>query len=213
MKNARLLSLTGKNLSNLPDSIMEDARLAEVTCIDLSRNKLHELPSSLSGVKTVTDLKLSCNQFTKMPQWIGELQHIQYLNLSRNRLNSLPESIHFLEHLREINISFNKFVLRFQKVIKYEKFEEINILIQNDIKFCCRFVEIPTCIYEIIHLEILVASDNQIANIDVPALKKLRRLATLDLSNNNIGYVPPELGKLIHLKYLISFCLKKYIMI
>ncbi|XP_033226281.1 leucine-rich repeat-containing protein 40-like isoform X2 [Belonocnema kinseyi] len=170
LKNAKLLSLTGKNLSNLPDSVMEDAKLAEVTCIDLSRNKLHELPSSLSQVKTVTDLKLSCNQFTKMPEWIGELQHIQFLDLNRNRLNSLPESIHLLEHLREINISFNK------------------------------FVEIPTCIYEIIHLEILVASGNQIAKIDVPALKKLRRLATLDLSNNNIGHVPPELGTLIHLK-------------
>ena len=63
-----------------------------------------------------------------------------------------------------------------------------------------RFVNIPQCIYEIIHLEILIASDNQIANIDVPALSKLRRLATLDLSNNNIGYVPPELGNLTHLR-------------
>ena len=200
MKNARLLSLTGKNLSNIPDSVMEDAKFAEVTCIDLSRNRLNELPYSLSQVKTVTDLKLSCNKFMQIPAWIGELQHIQFLDLNRNLLNSLPENISLLEHLREINISFNRYALHFQTTIIKEKAEKLINL------FFSRFVEVPACIYEITHLEILVANDNKIAKIDVPALNKLRRLATLDLSNNNIGYVPPELGKLIHLRYILFVC-------
>lgn len=46
-----------------------------------------------------------------------------------------------------------------------------------------------------------MASDNQITNIDVLGLCKLRRLAILDFSNNNIAHVPPELGNLIHLRY------------
>ncbi|XP_043465463.1 leucine-rich repeat-containing protein 40-like isoform X2 [Leptopilina heterotoma] len=171
MKNARLLSLIGKNLSNIPDRVFNDAKEAEVTCVDLSRNRLHELSDALSQVTTVTDLKLACNQLIEIPNWIGVLQYLQFLDLNRNRLVYLPENIANLERLRELNISFNK------------------------------FTEIPECLYEISHLEILTANDNQIKNIDVPGLSKLRRLTILELSNNNIAHIPPELGNLIHLRH------------
>lgn len=52
--------------------------------------------------------------------------------------------------------------------------------------------------YELRSLEILLARDNKIEKIDVSAtgLAALPRLATLDLANNNIDHVPPELGLL-----------------
>lgn len=61
----------------------------------------------------------------------------------------------------------------------------------------------PECIYEMPNLEILIANDNKMSSINVPALSKLKYLANLDLSNNNIGYVPPELGNLIHLRFVL----------
>lgn len=70
----------------------------------------------------------------------------------------------------------------------------------NDHFECCRFEEMPECIYEIAGLEILIANDNKMSSINVPALSNLKRLANLDLSNNNIGYVPPELGNLKNLR-------------
>ena len=41
----------------------------------------------------------------------------------------------------------------------------------------------------------------KVNNIDVDGLKKLPNLLTLDLSNNNIANVPPELGNVSSLRY------------
>lgn len=63
-----------------------------------------------------------------------------------------------------------------------------------------RFTELPEDIYEISTLETLEANDNLIANIDVSLLKKLKRLAILNLANNNIDNVPAELGNLTNIR-------------
>lgn len=49
-------------------------------------------------------------------------------------------------------------------------------------------------------LEILLARDNQINRIDVPNLAKVKRLTVLDLANNNLDTIPPELGNLTHIR-------------
>ncbi|XP_058792286.1 leucine-rich repeat-containing protein 40-like [Phymastichus coffea] len=173
MRNAKLLSVVGQNIAEIPDEIFENAKEAEVTCVDLSRNRLQELTDGLSKVTSVTDLKLSYNLLGELPEWIGEsLTNLRYLDLSKNLLTSLPDSLTGLQFLVEINISFNK------------------------------FEEMPECIYEMPNLEILIANDNKMSSVNVPALSKLKYLANLDLSNNNIGYVPPELGNLKHLRML-----------
>lgn len=56
--------------------------------------------------------------------------------------------------------------------------------------------------FEMQGLEILQISDNQIQEINVQSLKNLTRLAVLDLSNNNISQVPPELGNMKQLRYV-----------
>ncbi|XP_012286484.1 leucine-rich repeat-containing protein 40 isoform X1 [Orussus abietinus] len=174
MKRTKLLSLTSRNLRNIPETVFDDAIEAQVTCIDLSKNKLCILQNKLRIIATVTDLKLSHNQLSLIPDWIGEnLKHLQHLDLSNNQLSSLPDSFSLLKFLREINISFN------------------------------RFTKVPDCLYTIDALEILLADTNQIIEIDVASLAQLKRLATLDLSNNNIGFVPPELGNLKNLRTLI----------
>lgn len=109
MRNAKLLSLVDKHLAEVPDEVFENAKEAEVTCVDLSRNKLQELTEPLSKVTSTTDLKLSYNLLTEVPDWLGEsLTKLRYLDLSKNILTSLPQSIGCLQQLIEINISFNK---------------------------------------------------------------------------------------------------------
>ena len=44
--------------------------------------------------------------------------------------------------------------------------------------------------------------DNRITTIDVEGLKNLTKLAILDVGNNNIGTVPPELGLLTNIRSL-----------
>lgn len=65
-----------------------------------------------------------------------------------------------------------------------------------------RFEQLPACLYEMSQLEILCAADNQIKLLYVEGLSKLERLATLDLHNNNIDFIPPLLGNMTQLRYV-----------
>ncbi|KAL6444717.1 hypothetical protein ACFW04_002054 [Cataglyphis niger] len=171
MKNTKLLSLAGQNLLDLPEEVLENAIEASITTIDLSRNKLSELSDKMSVVTTVIDLKLTSNHLTHLPEWIGEkYKYLQILDISKNYLKSLPLSISHLRYLQHVDLSFN------------------------------RFTDIPEAIYDVVSLESLIANDNVIATIDVSSLEKLKKLAILNLANNNIAHVPPELGNLKNLR-------------
>ncbi|KOX78634.1 Leucine-rich repeat-containing protein 40 [Melipona quadrifasciata] len=173
MQSTKLLSLAGQNLTELPQEVLKNACKADVGTVDLSRNKLSALPDELSIIERIADLKLISNQLTHIPEWIGEkYKYLQILDLSKNLLQSLPSNLGLLKYLQELNISFN------------------------------RFKEIPESVYDINSLEILIANDNLITDIDISVLQKLQRLAILNLANNNIGFIPPELGTLKNLRNL-----------
>jgi len=63
-----------------------------------------------------------------------------------------------------------------------------------------RFTELPQVVYSLPKLEIMLANDNKISAVDAGKLRALPCLATLDLQNNNIATVPPELGLCAQLK-------------
>jgi len=110
MKNTKLFSLAGQNLLGIAEEILEDAAEASVTTIDLSRNKLAELPDKMSAIVTVTDLKLTSNHLASLPEWIGEkYKYLQVLDISKNYLQSLPSSIGSLKYLKDIDLSFNRY--------------------------------------------------------------------------------------------------------
>lgn len=60
------------------------------------------------------------------------------------------------------------------------------------------FKTIPKCVYELANLAVLRAKDNKVEQLDVSALgmAALTKLTVLDMSNNSIGHVPPQLGLL-----------------
>lgn len=110
MKNTKLLSLAGQNLVDLAEEVLENAAEVSVTTIDLSRNKLSDLPDKMSVITTVVDLKLTSNHLTHLPEWIGEkYKYLQVLDISKNYLTSLPSSISCLEYLRDVDLSFNRY--------------------------------------------------------------------------------------------------------
>lgn len=68
--------------------------------------------------------------------------------------------------------------------------------------FSCRFIGIPSVVYELRLLRVLNLSNNKLTDINSAwcGLEKLHHLDTLDLSNNEIPQLPPELGLMTHLK-------------
>nr|CAD7393635.1 unnamed protein product [Timema cristinae] len=173
MRSCRSLNIASKELGSVPISVFEEAREAEVTSVDLSKNCLSQIPDGLFCLSDkLTDLNLSCNSLTSVPKEIVKLWHLQYLALDRNMLTDLPQDLATMDKLRELVLSYNK------------------------------FQDIPECVYDLQGLEILAIRGNKLAAISVPGLARLKRLAVLDLADNNISQVPPQLGNLTQLRTL-----------
>lgn len=176
LKKTRSLTVCGKGLTEIPENVFEDAKKAEISVIDLSKNKLPSLPDGLCSIgNLISELNLNNNLLIEIQPFVSQFNHIKYLNISCNHLTTLPPEVGQLVSMRELNIANN------------------------------RFVEFPTCIYELTHLEILLACDNKIEEFDASeaGLGALKRIATLDLSNNNLKSVPPVLGNMTQLTTLL----------
>ncbi|RZC39469.1 leucine-rich repeat-containing protein 40-like [Asbolus verrucosus] len=173
MKHSRSLNLALKQLTSVPDDVFKEAKIAEVTIADFCKNKLTLVPEGLKIIaENLSELNLSMNSLGEIPEFIADCANLKYFDLGNNLLSNLPDSLGSLISLRELVISNN------------------------------RFINVPNCVYSMVGLEILLASDNKITEIDVEGLKKLTRIATLDLSNNNISQIPPELGNVTQLRSL-----------
>uniref|UniRef100_T1J7G9 Disease resistance R13L4/SHOC-2-like LRR domain-containing protein n=1 Tax=Strigamia maritima TaxID=126957 RepID=T1J7G9_STRMM len=173
IRQSRLLSFSNKQLKEIPDNIFETAAECEVSNIVLSKNLLRELPESLSKTfKRLRELDLSYNQLASVPLFLSSASRLVFLDLRSNHLETLPSEFSQLQLLREICISNNK------------------------------FKEIPSCLFSLTKLEILMASDNKIKTINADGLSGLLVLAVLDLKNNDISTVPPELGNMTQLRTL-----------
>ena len=174
MKTASVMNLAGKELTFVPKEAIENALEADVTGVDLSKNLLKELPSTLEPLLgKLYELNISSNKLENIP---GPMMNIgvnlQFINFSNNKLSSLPTEMKLLTNLREICLNCNK------------------------------FDAIPNCLYVCGKLETLLISDNQIKEIDIDGLRELTKLAIIDLGNNNIASVPPELGNLRNIRSL-----------
>lgn len=57
-----------------------------------------------------------------------------------------------------------------------------------------RFKSFPEVLYQMVSLETVLLGNNQVGAVDATRLLKLVHLSTLDLSNNDLLNIPPELG-------------------
>ncbi|XP_022251317.1 leucine-rich repeat-containing protein 40-like isoform X2 [Limulus polyphemus] len=165
---------SGKVLNNIPEELVKKAAEEEVTSINLSKNALTDISPCLDILASkVSELNLAFNKFSSLPQLVGNFSKLLYLDLRNNQLGDLPLELSKLSTLRELYLCNN------------------------------RFEKIPTVVFTFDKLEILFASDNRITSINVLGLTKLPILTVLDLRNNNITNVPPELGNLRQLRSLV----------
>ena len=118
---------------------------------------------------------------------------LAFLNLQNNSLSQLPQQLSSVTGLRVLNLGFNG------------------------------FQEIPSCIFQLQQLEVLLLTNNQViffpflsfffpllhahfleqlTDLDVDSLANLVALNTLDVSNNSLSQLPPTLGRMTTLRNL-----------
>uniref|UniRef100_A0A6I8PA57 Leucine-rich repeat-containing protein 40 n=1 Tax=Ornithorhynchus anatinus TaxID=9258 RepID=A0A6I8PA57_ORNAN len=116
--------------------------------------------------ETVSDVNLSFNKLSLISLEISVLQKLTHLDIRNNLLTALPDEMSALKKLQTINLSFN------------------------------RFKTFPDVLYCIPTLETILFSNNQVGSVDALRMKKMDKLATLDLQNNDLLQVPTGAGEL-----------------
>ncbi|XP_008170794.2 leucine-rich repeat-containing protein 40 isoform X4 [Chrysemys picta bellii] len=116
------------------------------------------------------------------------------VNFSKNQLNEIPKRIVELkESVCDVNLGFNKLCSISLELCVLHKLTHLDI----------RFKIFPNVLYRIPTLETILLSNNQVGSIDPLQIRKIDKLGTLDLQNNDLLQVPPELGNCVNLRTLL----------
>ncbi|KAF1553916.1 Leucine-rich repeat-containing protein 40, partial [Eudyptula albosignata] len=170
----KLLEYSEKQAAVIPDEMFNAVRSNPVATVNFSKNQLNEIPPRIVELKdSVCDVNLGFNKISSISLELCMLHKLTHLDIRNNFLTSLPEEMEALTRLQVINLSFN------------------------------RFKVFPSVLYHIVALETILLSNNQVGSIDPLQLKKMDKLGTLDLQNNDLLQVPPELGNCETLRTLL----------
>ncbi len=119
------LDLNGNRLSNLPTSI---TKLKTLTSLDLGNNSLQSLPITIHFLKELEVLCLSNNLLWDLPEEIGQLTSLLELYLNKNQLKEIPNSIGNLSQLTEINLASNYLSTLPQEIIQCQNLAKLNLM-------------------------------------------------------------------------------------
>ncbi|XP_047143604.2 leucine-rich repeat serine/threonine-protein kinase 2 isoform X2 [Hydra vulgaris] len=97
------LNLSSNKLQEVPEELF---RLPKLRSINLSQNKLRHLPNVKEWAPSLTTITLNSNLLESFPSNVEGLL-VKYLYLAYNRLNCVPESICNLKCLETLDISQN----------------------------------------------------------------------------------------------------------
>ncbi|KAG9350882.1 hypothetical protein JZ751_024771 [Albula glossodonta] len=174
IRTLKTLNYSEKQEASIPDEAFDAVDGSPVTSANFSRNQLTELPPRIVELKdTLSDINLGFNKLTSIPPDLAVLKQLVQIDLRNNILTSLPLELEALTKVQTIILSFN------------------------------RFKVFPDVLYRLFSLETILICNNQVGSIDATKLKGLGRLSTLDLQNNDIMHVPPELGNCTSLRTLM----------
>jgi Leucine-rich repeat (LRR) protein len=125
-------SLHSLNITKFPDD--RHFYLQYVTFIDLSNNKIEELPNDIGKLKKLTHLDLSNNKLSKIQtECLKDIPNLISLDMSNNQITVIPKEIKYLHKLIILDLSNNQ-IKEIPKEIKYlYKLENFDIS-NNQIK-------------------------------------------------------------------------------
>ncbi|NXB79181.1 LRC40 protein, partial [Donacobius atricapilla] len=170
----KLLEYSDKQAAEIPGAVFDAVGANPVATVNFSKNQLREIPPRLVELKdSLCDVSLGFNKISSISSELCLLQKLTHLDLRNNVLTALPEEMEALKRLHTINLAFN------------------------------RFKVFPSVLYRLPALETILLSNNQVGSIDPVQLKGMDKLGTLDLQNNDLLQVPPELGNCENLRSLL----------
>lgn len=193
-RNKRILHLNNGRLNKLPSEVLEFEKLIT---LDLFGNNLDELPDDFYKLSKLENLNLNGNKFKKVPSIIFILSSIKNISLKDNKIKNFSKAeFSNLLKIEKIDISFNKLGNLPTLDIVDAKSTEINL--SGNL-----FTSFPKQLKVSSKIKRLNLSNNNIAKFGEDDFEEFISLEHLDLSNNQISYLPSSIGNLKKLKSLV----------
>uniref|UniRef100_A0A669D7J2 Leucine rich repeat containing 40 n=1 Tax=Oreochromis niloticus TaxID=8128 RepID=A0A669D7J2_ORENI len=163
--NVNVFVTSDKQAGSIPEELFDAAADQSIATVNFSKNQLTSVPPRLLEFQSsLSEINLGFNRLISCSPDICKLLQLTHIDLRNNQLSDLPSEMQNLTKLRSI------------------------ILIYN------RFKSFPDVLYETLSLETILLANNQVCEVDPSRLMKLTHLSTLDLANNDLLNIPPELG-------------------
>nr|XP_020476503.1 leucine-rich repeat-containing protein 40 isoform X2 [Monopterus albus] len=140
---------------------------------------------NVHNIKTLKLLEYSEKQVGCIPDELFDAaasHSVTSVNFSKNQLTSIPPRNNQLSDLPSEMKNLTKLC---SIILNYNRFKSV-----------------PEVLYQIVSLETVMLGNNQVGGVDPSHLMKLDHLSTLDLSNNDLLSIPPELGLCTSLRCL-----------
>jgi Leucine-rich repeat (LRR) protein len=180
MKSLQVLDLSSNNLSQLPSTFFQD--LSQLLKLNVSNNRLKKLPPFGTEKLMLCELNVSKNDLVELfctksdgdSVFFPQLTTLQAHHNCLERLASGRCSIR-APTLSELGLSNNRFTCL-----------NIHSTVEQEASGC--FLEAP-------QLEIVLLRDNNLVSVPEFVLRAVE-LKRLDIANNNISSLPPQLSLL-----------------
>ena len=101
----------------------------EVYRLDLSKQKLTEVPAEIQKFKNLQELHLDRNKIELVPDFLAQLKYLQIFSAGQNKIDSITPAFWTLRNLRRLDFSDN-FLTEIPESI--ENLQELRLLILWD---------------------------------------------------------------------------------
>lgn len=99
------LDLSRQKLDEVPERVFSFKNLKS---LNLSKNKISQLSPAIAGLSKLEELDLSYNRLSLLPYQFASLSKLTTLNLSKNSIKKLPENFGKLSSLQKLNLWANE---------------------------------------------------------------------------------------------------------
>uniref|UniRef100_A0A061S5D8 Leucine-rich repeat family protein n=1 Tax=Tetraselmis sp. GSL018 TaxID=582737 RepID=A0A061S5D8_9CHLO len=190
-KTQRLANYAATGIVPLRDARLQDFPIFvkelgdKIKTLDVTNNRLTEVPPSIEANYNITRLILAKNAIMTLPPQIGALSNLKILTLDSNRLTGLPRAICGLEKLEVLSVNANELNSLPEEIGQLRRLKVLSIS-HN------KLIELPSSTGRCSSLEELTATHNHLRALPTE-LGDLERLKVCNFDSNRIEAVPSSM--------------------